>query len=261
MTWDVLRAELEAELAEPVTIDALTGGWSIAQRANGHRHSVDDVLTAHFALQSAPSADTVLDLGTGIGGVGLLVLWGLGPRATLVAIEAQPISHRLLLANIAGNGLAARVEPHLGDLRELADARRFPLVTGSPPYFPVDSGIVPADSQKAHARFELRGDVRDYARAAARHLTEDGVFVFCFPSPQRARAVAAVAEAGLALTDIREVIPRASLRPLFTLFACHRHGDAPPNEAPPLVVRDEAGRLTDEMQAVRASFGFGKIER
>jgi hypothetical protein len=125
VTWDVLRAELEAELNEPVTIDALTGGWNIAQRAKGHRHSADDVLTAHFALQVAPQARTVLDLGTGIGGVGLLVLWGL-PEATLVAIEAQPISHRLLLANIAGNGLAARVEPHLGDLRELADARRFP---------------------------------------------------------------------------------------------------------------------------------------
>ena len=256
MSWDVLRAELEAELAEPVTIDALTGGWSIAQRAKGHRHSVDDVLTAHFALQAAPHAATALDLGTGIGGVGLLVLWGLPPAATLVAIEAQAISHRLLLANIAGNGLAPRVEPHLGDLRELADARRFPLVTGSPPYFPVDAGIVPADSQKAHARFELRGDVRDYARAAARHLSDDGVFVFCFPSPQRARAIAAVADAGLALTDVREVIPRASLRPLFTLYACRRSAGAPPREAPPLVVRDESGQLTGEMQAVRRSFGF-----
>jgi len=256
VTWDALRAELEAELGEPVTIDALTGGWSIAQRAKGHRHSIDDVLTAHFALQVAPGAATVLDLGTGIGGVGLLVLWGLGPEATLVAIEAQPISHRLLLANIAGNALAARVEPHLGDLRQLADVRRFPLITGSPPYFPVDAGIVPADSQKAHARFELRGDVRDYARAAARHLADDGAFVFCFPSPQRARAVAAVAEAGLALTRIREVIPRATLRPLFTLFACRRHAGGPPDEAPPLVVRDEAGQLTGEMQAVRRSFGF-----
>ena len=259
VTWDALRAELEAELREPVTVDALTGSWSIAQRAKGRRHSADDVLTAHFALRVAPGAATVLDLGTGIGGVGLLVLWGLGPDATLVAIEAQPVSHRLLLANIAGNGLGARVEPHLGDLRELADARRFPLVTGSPPYFPVDAGIVPADSQKAHARFELRGDVRDYARAAARHLSDDGAFVFCFPSPQRARAMSAVSEAGLAVTELRDVIPRATLRPLFTLFACRRHAGAPPHEAPPLVVRDQVGRLTDEMQAVRARFGFGGV--
>ena len=255
VTWDALRAELEAELGESVTIDALTGSWRIAQRVKGHRHSADDVLTAHFALHAAPHATAALDLGTGIGGVGLLVLWGLGAAATVVAIEAQDISFRLLRANIAGNELAARVEPHLGDLRDLADARRFPLVTGSPPYFPVDAGIVPADSQKAHARFELRGDIRDYALAAARHLTDDGVFVFCFPSPQRARAIAAVAAAGLVVTDLRDVIPRATLRPLFTLFACRRRGEAA-RDQPPLVVRHEDGQLTDEMRAVRRGFGF-----
>jgi len=58
------------------------------------------------------------------------------------------------------------------------------------------------------------------------------------------------------VTAIRDVIPRASLRPLFTLFACARRSEAPPNEASPLVVRDEAGQLTDEMQADRESFGF-----
>jgi tRNA1Val (adenine37-N6)-methyltransferase len=256
MTWDALRMELEADLGEPVTIDALTGAWRIAQRVAGHRHSADDVLTAHFALRHAPGAMVALDLGTGIGGVGLLVLWGLAAQARLVAIEAQPISHRLLLANIAGNELVARVEAHLGDLRELADERRFPLITGSPPYFPVGTGIVPADSQKAHARFELRGDVRDYARAAARHLADDGVFVFCFPTPQRARAVAAVESAGLAVTATRDVIPRASLLPLFTLFACRPRVDAPARDEPPLVVRHQDGQLTDEMRAVRRRFGF-----
>src|SRR5690242_1474606 len=30
VTWDEIRAELEAELREPVSIDALTGSWSIA---------------------------------------------------------------------------------------------------------------------------------------------------------------------------------------------------------------------------------------
>jgi len=254
MTWTALRSQLEAELGEPVTIDALTGGWRIAQREAGHRHSADDVLTAHFALAEAPAAPLALDLGTGIGGVGLLVLWGLGEAARLVAIEAQEVSHRLLLANIAGNGLGARVEAHHGDLRDFSDARRFPLVTGSPPYFPVGTGIVPADSQKAHARFELRGDVRDYALAAARHLTDDGVFVFCFPTPQRARAVAAVEAAGLAVTRVRDVIPRATLRPLFTLFACRRGGTAV--EEPALAVREQSGELTEEMRAVRRRFGF-----
>lgn len=256
--WEQLRGELEAELGEPITIDALTGSWKIAQRAGGHRHSVDDVLTADYAVRALPEAHEVrelLDLGTGIGTVGLMVLSRLAPDARLVCVEAQPISHRLLLANIAGNQLEHRVEPHLGDLRELALPARFGLITGSPPYFPVGTGVMPEDSQKAHARFELRGDVGDYARAAARHLSADGVFVFCFPAPQRERAIAAVATAGLAVAAYRDVIPRATLRPLFTVFACRRSAERTRID-PPLEVRTREGDVTDEMLAIRRGFGF-----
>ena len=266
MSWDLEITALEAALAEPITLDALTGGeggWRLAQRAAGHRHSVDDVLTAHYALEAADALGLqparALDLGSGIGGVGLLVLWGLGADARLVCVEAQAISHRLLVGNVAGNGLAARVEPRLGDLRDLALDERFPLITGSPPYFPLGTGVLPADSQKAHARFELRGDVGDYAVAAARHLTDDGVFVCCFPTAQRDRAIARIGEAGLAVTAYRDVVPRASLRPLFTLFACRRPGRSEPCRIePPFVVRHQDGEVTDDMQAVRRRFGFAR---
>jgi len=263
VSWDAEIAALEVALAEPITLDALTGGptgWRLAQRAAGHRHSVDDVLTAHYALVTLDELGarpaSALDLGSGIGGVGLLVLWGLGAGARLVCVEAQAISHRLLVGNVAGNGLADRVEPRLGDLRALALDERFALITGSPPYFPLGTGVLPADAQKAHARFELRGDVGDYATTAARHLCDDGVFVCCFPTAQRARAIARIREAGLAVVAYRDVVPRASLRPLFTLFACRRRGDGPCRVDPPLVVRTRDGALSDEMQAVRRRFGF-----
>jgi tRNA1Val (adenine37-N6)-methyltransferase len=257
MPWDALLGELTAALGEPITLDALTGSWQIAQRAAGHRHSVDDVLTAHYALDEhgARRAASVLDLGSGIGGVGLLALWGLGATARLVCVEAQAISYRLLVANVLGNRLADRVVTWHGDLRELALDEQFPLVTGSPPYFPIGTGVLPADAQKAHARFELRGDIGDYARAAARHLAPDGVFVCCFPTPQKARAIARVGDAGLHVTAVRDVVPRAGRRPLFTLFACRR--DARPCRVdPPLEVRTRDGVVTDEMRAVRRRFGF-----
>ena len=105
---EALRSAVELELGEPVTLDALTGTWSILQRAKGHRHSIDDVLTAHYALAMSPPVVTHLDLGTGIGTVGLMVLWRLGPSAQLTCVEAQDVSYRLLLANIAGNALGIR---------------------------------------------------------------------------------------------------------------------------------------------------------
>jgi tRNA1(Val) A37 N6-methylase TrmN6 len=265
MPWPALVAELSAELGEPITLDALTGTWRIAQRQAGHRHSVDDVLTAHYALcelstQVARQTDPthgprVLDLGSGIGGVGLLTLWGLGPTAQLTCIEAQAVSHRLLVANVAGNQLTDRVVTRLGDLRELALDQRFSLVTGSPPYFPLGTGVLPGDAQKAHARFELRGDIGDYAHAAARHLADDGVFVFCFPAPQKARASARVRDAGLHVTAWCDVVPRAGRRPLFTLFACRRAQRACRID-PPFVVRTLDGFVSADMAQVRRRFGF-----
>jgi tRNA1(Val) A37 N6-methylase TrmN6 len=249
------RDELEAELGEPITLDGLTATWKIFQRKRGHRHSTDDLLTAWYALEHAPGVTRVLDLGTGIGTVGLLVLSGLAPDAELTCVEAQAISYRFLVENIALNGVGARVHPHHGDLRELALAEAFPLVTGSPPYFDPSAGVVPADSQKAHARFELRGDVRDYAHAARRHLAPDGTFVFCFPWQQRARVVPALDGAGFALVRSREVIPRAGIDPLFTVYAA-KLGARPHEVEPPFVVRDAAGTPTSMYLAMRRRFGW-----
>ena len=278
--WQEERRGLEAELGERITLDALTGpnglldrealqddaggaaGWLIAQRKGGHRHSIDDVLTAWYALQISPPVTEHLDLGTGIGTVGLLTLWGMGEKARLTCVEAQDISYRLLQSNLDANDLRSRVDASQGDLRELALGRKFPLVTGSPPYFPPGSGVLPQDSQKAHARFELRGDVGDYAKAAVVHLAAGGWFVVCFPSPQKQRALDGIAAAGLKVVRLRDVIPRETLPPLFTLFACQhpQDFDGETTVEEPLTVRHANGRLTAAMAEVRRGFGFADGE-
>lgn len=252
------RSALEEELGEAITVDGLTATFRIFQRKKGHRHSTDDLLTAWYALAKSPPVTRALDLGTGIGTVGLLVLAGMPAGTRLTCIEAQDVSFRFLRENLRANGVEERVTAHHGDLRELALDERFPLVTGSPPYFDVSAGIVPADSQKAHARFELRGDVRDYARAAKRHLEDDGLFVFCFPWPQKARALAAARDEGFAVVAHRDVVPRAGIAPLFSLFACRLDPSAPeaaPME-PPFVVRNADGSHTQAMHDVRGRFGW-----
>jgi len=248
---------LEQEMGDPLFVSGLVGPYRIFQRRNGHRHGLDDATTAWYALQKTPPVKKTLDLGTGIGTVGLAVLWGLGPGAELTCVESQEISYRLLTENIAGNGLNECVRAIHGDIRNLDLGERFPLITGSPPYFSIGTGSLPEDSQKAHARFELKGDVGDYARAAQRHITEDGLFVFCFPFQQKSRCIKLVTDAGFRLITIRDVVPIRSKPALFSLYCASLSFTRALTEESPLIVAFEDGKYTPEMTALQATRGFG----
>lgn len=248
---------LEAEMSEELFVSGLVGPYRIFQRKYGHRHGIDDATTAWYALQKTPPVKKTLDLGTGIGTVGLAVLWGLGAGAGLTCVEAQEISFRLLTENILGNGLSGCVQAVHGDIRDLNLGERFPLITGSPPYFPIGTGSLPDDAQKAHARFELKGNVGDYARAARRHITEDGLFVFCFPFQQKSRCIKLVTEVGFKLMTIRDVVPMKSKPALFSLYSASLNFEGALTEEDPLIVAFEDGDYTAEMRALQAERGFG----
>src|SRR6476659_49376 len=125
------------------TFDAISGHFRLFQLRDGHRFSTDDVLTAWYGTSWAPSASRVLDLGSGIGSVGMIAAWRLR-GAQFVTIEAQEESVRLARKSAAYNGLESRYEVRCADFRDdgaLASNERFDLVLGSPPYFPVGTGI------------------------------------------------------------------------------------------------------------------------
>src|SRR3954468_1610934 len=69
------------------TLDAISGHFRIFQLENGHRFSTDDVLTAWYGTSWCPSARHVLDLGSGIGSVGVIPAWRL-PGAAVVTVGA-----------------------------------------------------------------------------------------------------------------------------------------------------------------------------
>lgn len=241
---------------EPVSLDRLAGDWVIHQLVRGHRFSADDLLTAWFAAGIAPGARRLLDLGAGIGSVGLMTLWKLGPEASLVMVEAQEVSHRLARRTVAVNGLEGRVEPRWGDIRDpgtLPEGRVYDLVTGSPPYVPLGKGHVSPHPQRAACRMELRGTIADYALAAARTVRPGGWFVACFAGTDP-RAEAGIAAAGLHLRRRRDVRFRAHLAPTITLLAATPEPGDRVDEAP-LVIRDHTGEWTDAYLAIRAEMG------
>ena len=104
-------------VAPEETLDPLVGTWDVIQLARGHRGSTDDRLTAWRAIAARPAATELLDLGAGVGTVGLTALWHL-PDAHLVALEAQEVSHGLFVRSVAHNRLGSRVTALHGDIRD-----------------------------------------------------------------------------------------------------------------------------------------------
>jgi tRNA1Val (adenine37-N6)-methyltransferase len=237
--------------ANDITLDILAGNWRIFQLRHGHRFSVDDLLTAWTATRAHPGASQLLDLGAGIGAVGLLALWRLPRARHLTMVEVQAISHTLARRTVAYNGLEQRVTLHCQDLRGWSGGT-FDLVTGSPPYLPVDQGVWPRHPQKVAARFELHGDIFDYCRVAAPSLSAHGVFCFCHVADDR-RPEAAIAQAGLTLVSRQLVYFRASLPPRIALFTCAWQGTRA--DHPPLCIRDRTGCWTAAYLAMREEMG------
>jgi tRNA1(Val) A37 N6-methylase TrmN6 len=235
----------------------LVGDWRIFQRVDGHRWSLDDLVTAAVAVAPPAPGARALDLGCGIGSVLLMVAWSL-PGARCLGLEAQRISVDLARRSIDYNGVAGRCEVRHADFRDvgaLDGLGGFDLVTGTPPYHDPGAGCVSDRPQRGPCRFELRGGVEAYCRAAARVLATGGRFVVCEAASQRERAEAAVVAAGLRLVARLDVVPREGKPPLLSVFECVRE---PGGEARrrTLVVRDLAGRRTADFVALRARMGM-----
>jgi tRNA1(Val) A37 N6-methylase TrmN6 len=246
------------------TLDAISGYFRLFQLKKGHRFSTDDVLTAWYGTTWAPRAKRALDLGSGIGSVGMIAAWRL-PGAKFVTVEAQEESVQLARKSARFNQLENRYEIRHGDFREqrmLGPEEKFDLVLGSPPYFPLGTGIEGDHPQKVACRFEMRGDIADYCAAATRALAPGGWFACVFPTEQLKRVECAAKDAELSIVRRRPIVLREGEAPLLNVFAMVASDDLPKAireqtwVEPPLIIRARDGSVHPEYSAVKLSIGF-----
>ena len=263
---------------EGETVDHLVGDWWLLQLKGGHRFSTDDLLCGWRAAAARPQARACLDLGCGVGTVGLFTL-GLLDRAaaegvpevpsrdpsldpaSLVGVEAQDISAALATRAVAGNGLEGRVRILQGDLRDRdavpERAGGYDLVTGSPPYFPLGTALVSPHPQRAACRMELRGSVADYALTARRHVANDGAFVVVMAAKD-SRLEPACLDAGFHVVERLDAVFREGQDPLVAVLTCVPDigQPTPSRRDDTLVIRRADGEVGERWTAVRRALGF-----
>lgn len=245
----------------------LAGHTRILQRLDGHRWSLDDLVTAWVGSECLPSAEvrSTLDLGCGIGTVLLLTAWRF-PQARCTGIEAQEVSYGLALRSVRLNGLEQRVQVYHGDLRsfeQVLPEQHFSLVTGTPPYILPGAGVESGRIQCGPCRFETRGGIEDYCLAAAKALEPEGRLVVCEGAGQEERVIRAAQDARLSILETLSVIPKEGKGALFSVYCMKKRGPESHEvctsllgREQTLVVRDRTDRWTPAFRAVRTAMGM-----
>lgn len=163
-----------------LTDDAFLGGMlSILQPALGYRAGVDAILLA-AALRAKPG-EQVLDVGAGVGVVGLAVARRV-PGIEVTLVERDHDLAALARRNIDCNDLAASVRVltadvtrPLGEVPELSTrAESFDHALANPPYHVEGRGTAAADRLKAAANAMSAGGVERWIRFMAAILRPGG---------------------------------------------------------------------------------------
>lgn len=249
---------MQLEPSPEESLDRLVGDWRILQLKRGHRFSTDDLVCAWRASVWAPSATRLLDIGCGIGSVGLSTLFRAPAGSTLTGVEAQEVSGGLARRTAAVNGVSERVRILQGDLRDpevLPEGSQFELITGSPPYIPEGTGVISPVPQRAYARMELRGNVFDYCESARRWLAPGGAFCFVMAA-QDPRTEEAPLAHGLQVVERWDYVFAKRRVPHIATLVCMRSEDDPPERRTgTLVIRGADGEWTDDYLAFRHEMG------
>ena len=134
----------------PEPHDWLGGRLRLLQSETGHRVGADAALLA--AAAAHVQAQQVVDLGAGVGAVGL----ALAAAASVALVDDDPAALELAARNAALNGLSERVRLLRRDVLELHDGDEklpwglFDLVVTNPPFY--DPGRMRTSPDEAKAR-------------------------------------------------------------------------------------------------------------
>ena len=243
---------------DELTDDELTADYRIYQRRRGHRYSIDDVVTAFEACRVA-TAGPILDLGTGVGSVALMLAWRFAD-AHVCGVEAQGVSYELACRNVRRNRVGDRVRIIHGDIRDRGRdlGGPFELVTGTPPYFPPGTATPSPDVQRAFARMEYRGGIEAYLQAASSTVSSTGRVVVCCAHAALPRLYSSSSAVGLRLLRLVHVSPRVGRGPLFSVCTFRRGASAAVEETT-WCARDANGARTPEYRLARRAFGLDSL--
>jgi tRNA1(Val) A37 N6-methylase TrmN6 len=229
------------------------GRLQLQQALTGHRVGTDAALLA--AAAPAGFGGLCVDLGAGVGAVGLAVA-ALHRTSSVRLVEIDQAAAALAAANVAANGLEARVAVIVADVLADRRARRqaglepasADLVLTNPPYLDARVARISPDAARAQAHVMPDGGLGLWMATACDLVRPGGHAV----AIHRADALPALLSAldGFGAIAVRPVQPRDAAAAVRILVQAKRGSRAPFRLLPPLVLHGEGGAFTAIAEAL-----------
>jgi len=229
----------------PLTEDALLGGRvRLLQPRKGYRVAVDAVLLA-AAVDAAANA-RILDLGAGVGAVGLCI-GSRVPGCEITGIELQPELAALAERNAALNSVSERVRTIVYDLAQPLplELGTFDHVATNPPYLAAAVADPSPDVAKALATVESSAALARWLEVATAVLKPAGTLTIIHRSERLDEIAALLERLGWGELAVKPLTPTPRV-----LVRARRATKPARRLAQPLVLHRRDGGYTDEAEAI-----------
>jgi len=243
--------ECDLVIMEEETLDTiLDGRLRVLQPKRGYRFSLDSILLAHFV--SLKSRARVIDIGCG-SGIILLIVAKRFLQVNLTGLEIQENLAVLAEKNTRINNLDDRVKILSGDARNIRNmfpARYFGTVIFNPPYRKLKSGRINPHPEKAIARHEIKGSLKDFLTAAKYLLKPAGIVFTIYPAKRLIELVCAFRDSGIEPKRMRLVFSDNFSEAEFVLVEGTAGGREELKIESPLFIYDKNKKYTKETENI-----------
>lgn len=229
----------------------LDGRVRLTQPLRGYRAGLDAALLA--AACDARAGQRVIEAGCGAGGA-LLAAAVRRPQARFTGVERDCAALELVRANIAANGLEARVDALQGDVAARFSALKlapFDAAMANPPFFDDPDALRAPAAEKAGAW--MADDGLGAWTAFLLKAVREGGTITVIHRAERLGELLALLAPGAGSIQVRPVQPFADQPAKRVLVRAIKTGKAPLRLLPPLVLHDRPNSTGDSAKHSQAA--------
>lgn len=238
-------------MMEEETLDEiLDGRLRVFQNKKGYRFSLDSLMLAHY-VSLKPRTRTI-DLGCG-NGIILLILAKCFPGVQFAGLEIQEKLAFLARKNSRLNDLEKRVEIVTGDARHIKNLFppcSFETVIFNPPYRKLNSGRINPLEEKAIARHEIIGSLKDFLNASQYLLKPGGKVFTIYPAKRFIELADLFRRNNIEPKRMKLVYSDHNSEAEFTLVEGKQNGREELKIEPPFFIYEKNKSYTQEMSRI-----------